>query len=205
MIEVVSDVVCPWCFIGKRRLEKALALLGRADVPVRWKAFQLNPGAPREGMERASYRARKFGSAEVARQLEDQVAEAARDESLDLRFDRIARVPNSFDAHRLIWLAGREGVQDRAVESLFRAYFMDGQNVGDPAVLLSIGAEVGLSAPDVVEMLAGDLGADTVRAEEAEARARGVSGVPAFFVNGEPVTSGAHPPPLLASFLAPFL
>jgi len=201
MIEVVSDVVCPWCFIGKRRLTKALALLGRADEPVRWKPFQLNPGAPREGFERAPYRTRKFGSAEFAQQLEDRVVEAAREEGLELRFDRVTSIPNSFDAHRLIRLAQGAGLQDQAVEALFQAYFMEGQDVGDPSVLLAVAASIGMSAPEVVEMLAGQAGAAEVRAEEEEARRRGVSGVPTFFVNGEPVTSGAHPAPLLASFL----
>src|SRR5438105_5022219 len=117
MIEVVSDVVCPWCFIGKRRLAKALALLGRPDAPVRWKPFELNPGMPPAGAERRAYRTRKFGSAVFAQQLEDQVAAAGAQEEIGFRFDRIERVPNTFAAHRLIWLADGAAVQDAVVES----------------------------------------------------------------------------------------
>src|SRR5215467_7510998 len=106
-IEVVSDVVCPWCFIGKRRLEKALVLLDRRDIEVRWTAFELNPGMPKEGMDRAAYRTRKFGSIEYSRQLEARVIAAGAEEGIDFQFDRIARTPNTFDAHRLIWLAGQ--------------------------------------------------------------------------------------------------
>ena len=108
IIDVVSDVVCPWCFIGKRRLEKALALLGRKDVRVHWKPFELNPDAPKEGMNRAAYRARKFGSLAHAQQLEAHVVEAGAEEGIGFRFDRIERVPNTFDAHRLIWLAAQD-------------------------------------------------------------------------------------------------
>src|SRR6185295_15077871 len=115
-IEVVSDVVCPWCFIGKRRLERALALLGKQDIPVCWKPFQLNPNAPKEGMNRKEYRARKFGSLEYAKQLEDRVAAAGALEDILFRFDRIERTPNTFDAHRLIWLATD---QSAVVEKLF--------------------------------------------------------------------------------------
>jgi len=185
-------------------LEAALGLLNRKQVEVRWKAFELNPDMPREGMNRAEYRERKFGS-DMAGQLEERVTEAARHEGLELRYDRIARVPNTFAAHRLIWLAGRDGVQDAVVESLFRGYFIEGVDVGDPAVLLRIGADAGLPAPLVVDLLAGGAGADEVRAEEAAARDAGVTGVPTFFVDGAAVTSGAHPAELLASMLGPAL
>jgi len=194
VIEVVSDVVCPWCFIGKRRLEKALELIGRQDVAVHWKAFELNPGAPPEGLDRREYRIRKFGSLAYSEQLEARVAAAGAAEGIAFRFDRIARVPNTFHAHRLIWLAGREGAQDAVVERLFRAYFLEGENVGDPAVLRRIGEECGVP-------LAGEEGAEEVRAELRDARACGVQGVPTFFIAGRAVASGAHPAELLASFL----
>jgi predicted DsbA family dithiol-disulfide isomerase len=195
VIEVVSDVVCPWCFIGKRRLERALALLDKRAAEVHWKPFELNPGAPKGGMERAAYRARKFGSAGHARQLEDRVAAVAAGEGLNMAFDRIARVPNTFDAHRLIWLAGQRGVQDAVVEDLFRAYFLEAEDVGDPAVLDRVAAAHGLK-------LDADAGAEAVRAEEHRARAKGVDGVPAFFVGGRHLASGAQSPELLASLLA---
>jgi len=205
VIEVVSDVVCPWCFIGKRRLEKALALLGRKDVQVRWKPFELNPNAPREGMNRAAYRARKFGSLAYAQQLEAHVVEAGAEEGIGFRFDRIERVPNTFDAHRLIWMAGQDGGQGAVVENLFRAYFIDAEDVGTPEVLQRIGVQSGLDSGRVEQLLAGDLGRSEVLAEERESRAQGVSGVPTFFVSGQPVMSGAQKPDLLASVLAPVL
>lgn len=203
LIEVVSDVVCPWCYIGKRRLEKALALLGRPTAQVRWKAFQLNPDAPKEGMNRQAYRVRKFGSLAYSKQLEARVAQAGREDGIEFRFDRIERTPNTFDAHRLIWLAGREGVQNETVENLFRAYFIDAEDVGGPGVLTRIGTESGLDPGSVKELLSGDLGASEVVADELQARSQGVSGVPTFFVDGVPMASGAQKPELLASVLEP--
>jgi predicted DsbA family dithiol-disulfide isomerase len=202
LIEVVSDVVCPWCFIGKRRLEKALALLGRPAAQVRWKAFQLNPDAPKEGMNRQAYRVRKFGSLAYSQQLEARVADAGMEDGIEFRFDRIERTPNTFDAHRLIWLAGREGAQDAIVENLFRAYFIDAEDVGSGGVLTRIGTESGLDAARVEELLSGDLGASEVAADERQARTQGVSGVPTFFVDGVPIASGAQKPEVLASALA---
>ena len=205
MIQVVSDVVCPWCFIGKRRLEKALALLGRPDAAVEWKPFELNPDAPREGMDRQSYRIRKFGSLAYSRQLEERVAAAGAGEGIEFRFDRITRIPNTFEAHRLIWLAGRARVQNAVVESLFRAYFMDAEDVGDIGVLKRIGSESGLEIDRLDELFTARHGEGELHSEENDARRRGVSGVPTFFLNGEPITSGAHPPELLASVLGPAL
>jgi predicted DsbA family dithiol-disulfide isomerase len=201
LIEVVSDVVCPWCFIGKRRLEKALALLGRPAAQVRWKAFQLNPDAPKEGMNRQAYRVRKFGSLAYSQQLEARVADAGMEDGIEFRFDRIERTPNTFDAHRLIWLAGREGVQNEIVENLFRAYFIDAEDVGSPTVLTRIGTKSGLDAARVEELLGGDLGASEVAADELQARTQGVRGVPSFFVAGVPIASGAQKPEVLASAL----
>lgn len=201
VIEVVSDVVCPWCYIGKRRLEKALALAGQRGVQVHWKAFELNPNAPKEGFERQAYRARKFGSAAYAKQLEAHVTDAGRDAGIEFRFDRIKRVPNTLDAHRLIWLAGHDGAQDAIVENLFRSYFIEGLDIGDPEVLKGIAAEGKLDSAKVDELLPSDLGRREVLDEERAARAHDVSGVPTFFVGGMPAVSGAQKPELLASAL----
>jgi len=198
-IDVISDVVCPWCFIGKRRLEKALALVGRKGAEVHWKAFELNPQAPKEGMDRQTYRARKFGSVAYAKELEARVVEAGAEEEIRFRFDRVERVPNTLDAHRLIWLAGREGRQDDMVENLFKAYFIDGQDVGNPETLQKIAAESGLDSAKVDELLNTDLGKRQVLDEEREAHTRGVNGVPSFFLGGVPVMSGAQKPETLAS------
>ena len=190
-IDVISDVICPWCFIGKRRLEKALA--GR-PATVRWHPFQLNPEMPREGIDRKEYRIRKFGSWERSLELDAQVAAAGRGEGIAFDFDRMARTPNTLDAHRIIWLAGERGVQDAAVEALFLAYFTDGRDLSDRATLAEVAAGAGLDRDEVVELLEGDKGLDVVRAGEEQARRIGVSGVPFFVVNGTVARSGAQPP-----------
>jgi len=132
-VDVISDVICPWCFIGKRRLERAVAALhGSHEVRVRWLPFQLNPQMPKEGVSRREYRTRKFGSWERSQELDAQVAEAGEAEGIHFAFDRMERTPNTLEAHRLIWLADTEGVQDAVVESLFRAYFTDGRDISNP-------------------------------------------------------------------------
>jgi predicted DsbA family dithiol-disulfide isomerase len=205
VIQVVSDVVCPWCYVGKRRLEKALDLIRRKDITVRWTAFQLNPNAPPEGWNRREYRVAKFGSAEVSARLETRVAEAGRQDDIHFRFDRIEKTPNTFDAHRLIWLSAKEGVHDAAVENLFRAYFIEGRNIADRAVLRDVGNATGLTPDGLNRLFESNLGAAEVSSEEAQARSRGVSGVPTFFLNGEELTSGAHPAEALAAMLTAFI
>jgi predicted DsbA family dithiol-disulfide isomerase len=197
-IDVISDVICPWCFIGKRRLEKALA--GR-PATVRWHPFQLNPNMPREGVDRKTYRVQKFGSWERSRELDAQVAAAGLGEGLAFHFDRMARTPNTLDAHRIIWLAGEKGVQDAVVEALFRAYFTDGLDLADRSTLARVAAEAGLDREEIDGLLAGDEGLAAVRAGEEQARRLGVSGVPFFVVNGRVALSGAQPP---EQFLAAF-
>lgn len=192
-IDVISDVICPWCFIGKRRLEKALA--GR-QATVRWHPFQLNPDMPREGIERKSYRIQKFGSWERSQELDAQVAAAGQGEGLVFNFDKMARTPNTLDPHRVIWLAGERGVQDAVVEALFLGYFTDGGDLSDRATLAEIAAGAGLDRPEVDELLKSDQGLDAVRAGEDQARRLGVSGVPFFVVNGRVALSGAQPPEL---------
>lgn len=192
-IDVISDVICPWCFIGKRRLERALA--GR-PATVRWHPFQLNPDMPREGIERREYRTRKFGSWERSQQLDAQVAEAGRGEGLAFNFDRQSRTPNTLDPHRVIWLAGGKGVQNAVAEALFLAYFTDGRDLSDRTTLAEVVAGAGLDRAEVDELLAGDMGLDVVKAGEERARRLGVSGVPFFIVNGRVALSGAQPPEL---------
>jgi predicted DsbA family dithiol-disulfide isomerase len=192
-IDVISDVICPWCFIGKRRLEKAL---GGRVASVRWHPFQLNPDMPREGIDRKSYRIAKFGSWERSLELDARVAAAGEDEGITFNFDRTARTPNTLDAHRIIWLARERGVQDVVVEALFLAYFTDGRDLSDRATLAEIAAGSGLDRAEVDGLLAGDAGLDVVRAGEEQARRLGVSGVPFFVVNGRVALSGAQPPEL---------
>ncbi len=201
-VEIISDAICPWCFIAKRRLERALALLpGDVAVSARWRPFELNPEMPPEGMDRVAYRSRKFGSWERSRALDAQVAAVGAQEGIGFRHDLIRRAPNTFRAHRLAWLAEREGVQDAAVEAIFRAYFEEGRDIGDPAVLADLAAGAGVAQGRAEAFFAGDEGADAVAEAERDAQERGVSGVPAFLIDGEPAFSGAQRAELMAAHL----
>jgi predicted DsbA family dithiol-disulfide isomerase len=194
-IEVFSDVICPWCYISKRRLEKALGLLGGSHYfEVLWRPFQLNPGMPPEGIDRRAYRTAKFGSWERSLELEARVAAVGAEVGIPFAFDRIARTPNTFDAHRLIWYSRLQGRQDAVVEALFRAYFIEGRDVGDRRVLANIGLEAGLDPAEVEGFLASDQGSDDVHHEEDRGRRLVIDGVPHFLVNGKVVLSGAQEP-----------
>jgi predicted DsbA family dithiol-disulfide isomerase len=200
LIEVASDVICPWCYIGKRRLEKALeALKDDYDVRVEWLPFQLNPGMPEGGMARAEYRRQKFGSVEKGRTLDARVAQEGAGVGIDFAFDRMQRTPNTMAAHRLIDLAQR---QDRAsavgtgragavVDALFRAYFEEARDIGDARVLQEIAAAAG-----VQDWPAG-ADAQHVAGQEERVRDLGISGVPTFIFNKESGLSGAYPPEML--------
>lgn len=190
-IDIYSDVICPWCFIGKRRMEKGLA--GQAAT-LRWHPFELNPDMPHEGVERRAYRVKKFGSWERSLELDAQVGRAFAGEGLAFNSERMARTPNTFDAHRVIWLAGEKGAQDTVVEALFKAYFTDGRDLSDRATLAAVAVEGGLDAKEVDELLAGDRGSADVRQWEQKGQRLGISGVPFFVVNGRVALSGAQPP-----------
>ena len=193
LIEVASDVVCPWCYIGKRRLEKALAsLAGEVEARVEWLPFQLNPGMPPEGMARADYRRAKFGSLERGRALDARVAQEGAGEGIAFAFERMQRTPNTTAAHRLIDLAQAHGRGEAVVDALFRAYFEEARDIGDAAVLAGIAAAAGVEDWPA--------GADAARVAEREARVReyGISGVPTFIFERRSGLSGAYPPDLLA-------
>jgi predicted DsbA family dithiol-disulfide isomerase len=192
LIEVASDVICPWCYIGKRRLEKALeALKGEYDVRVEWLPFQLNPGMPEGGMARADYRRQKFGSVEKGRTLDARVAQEGAGEGIDFAFDRMQRTPNTMAAHRLIDLAQKQGKAEPAVSALFRAYFEEARDIGDAQVLQEIAAAAG-----VQDWPAG-ADAPHVAGQEERVRDLGISGVPTFIFNKESGLSGAYPPEML--------
>ena len=197
-IDIYSDVICPWCFVGKRRMEKGLA--GQAAT-VRWHPFELNPDMPREGVERRAYRVRKFGSWERSLELDAQVGRAFAGEGLAFHAEKMTRTPNTFDAHRLIWLAGEKGVQDAVVEALFRAYFTDGRDISDRGTLLDVVVGAGLKRDRAEAELNSEDTLASIRAEEGEARRLGVQGVPFFVINDELALSGAQPP---EAFLAAF-
>jgi predicted DsbA family dithiol-disulfide isomerase len=191
-IEVYSDVVCPWCYVGKRRLERALTEFGGA-ARIAWRPFQLNPTMPKDGMDRTAYLEAKFGSLDSFRQLEEHVLAAGASERIAFAFEKIARAPNTFLAHRLIWLAEREGCQDAVVTSLFRGYFEEGAEIGTIATLIRLAERAGLSKEVAERVLQSEEGTAEVKAEEAAGHALGIRGVPYFLVNGTYAISGAQP------------
>lgn len=202
-IDIVSDAICPWCYIGKRKLERALEELAREGLifSVHWNPYQLNPDMPKEGRDRTAYRVWKFGSAEKARELDANVTQAAAEAGLAFHLDLIARTPNTLDAHRLIWFAGREGVQDAAMEAVFAAYFIQGRDIGDPGVLAECAAQAGLDPQETAQFLASDIASQEMLAADRAAREAGVSGVPSFFLDGYGLWSGALPADTMAQAL----
>jgi predicted DsbA family dithiol-disulfide isomerase len=193
-LDVFSDTICPWCFIGKRRLERALKARPQPGLKVRWRAFQLNPGMPAEGMERRAYIEAKFGGTERARTIYDTVRAAGAGEGIEFAFEKIKRTPNTLQSHRLLRLAAATGDQDAVLEGLFRAYFLEGRDVGDRAVLTEIGAAAGLDRRKTAGFLGSDTDTDTVLSEDVLARRAGINGVPCFIFNGRFALSGAQEP-----------
>ncbi|MGH8278792.1 MAG: DsbA family oxidoreductase [Gammaproteobacteria bacterium] len=191
-VDVFSDVVCPWCYVGKRHLESALADATPGPTDIHWHAFQLNPDLPPEGRERSEYLRAKFGSAVSAERLHGRVTDAGKEAGIEFQFDKITRSPNTFQAHRLIQLAQTRGLGNQAAEMLFRGYFLDGRDLGDAATLAALGHAAGLEG-DLDGFLAGEEQADTVRADLALARQIGISGVPFYILGNRYTLSGAQP------------
>ena len=192
-LDIVSDVVCPWCYIGKHRLARALERIGdRIALDIRWRPFELNPTLPAAGMDRREYCTIKFGSIERARQLYENVVATAHADGLPMRIERITRTPNTRLAHRLIEIAREHGCQDVVVDALFEAYFVDGRDIGDLATLIALGSAAGMAGA-VVETALADAGGDAViERQEHAAHELGVSGVPAFLYNDRLLFSGAQ-------------
>jgi predicted DsbA family dithiol-disulfide isomerase len=200
-IDIVSDVVCPWCFVGKRRLERALAAEPPGDIVIGWRPFQLNPDLPPDGMDRREYMRSKFGEERIA-EIHKRLTAIGLEEGIPFDFDAIKRAPNTLKAHRLIRLAETQGKQDQIVEALFTGYFMRGQDVGDSATLAKIAAEAGLDEGGVLEFLDSDLGESETVEEIDFARRVGVNGVPCFIVERKYAISGAQPPEAFANIFA---
>ncbi len=190
-VDVISDVICPWCFIGKRRLEKAIAAHGE-PVTMQWHAFQLNPTMPREGISRREYRIRKFGSWERSMQLDADIVATGKDEGILFHFDRMERTPNTVDAHRLIWVAEKEGVQDAVVEALFRAYFTEGRDITNRQTLIDVVSDAGLDRGKAEAVLKGDEGMEAIKEAGEQAQRLRVDSVPFFVVNDQITLSGAQ-------------
>ncbi len=202
-LDIVSDAICPWCWIGKRNLDSALEILAGEGLrfTLRWHAFQLNPDMPAEGVERAAYRAQKFGSVEKSRQLDARVAEAGRNAGLEFRHDRMLRTPNTIEAHRLMRLAEPSGLQHTLAEALFQAYFHDGRDIGDTAVLAEIGVAAGMPEQAIADFSAGHAARHEVMEEDEAYRRGGISGVPSFVLDRHLLWSGAMPPEQMAAAL----
>ncbi|MCO5065626.1 MAG: DsbA family protein [Rhizobiaceae bacterium] len=199
-VDVVSDVVCPWCFVGKRRLDAALATLPDIDVEVRWRPFQLDPTIPPEGKDRRAYMIGKFGSEDRIRQIHANIVQLGAVEGISFDFDAIKVAPNTLDAHRVVrWAAGSGAdVQNRLVGILFSAYFEQGQNIGDHSVLLEAAQLSGMDVPVVEALLPSDADRDAVQTEIATASRMGISGVPCFLLDNKYAVMGAQDTRVLA-------
>ncbi|MEM9222082.1 MAG: DsbA family oxidoreductase [Pseudomonadota bacterium] len=197
-IDVVSDVMCPWCYVGKRRLEKALSEANDVTVKVEWHPFQLDPTLPSEGKDRQKYLSDKFGSTERAAEIYQRVSAAGAAEDIPFAFDKIKKSPNTLNAHRLIRWAGIEGVQDQVVERLFELYFLEGADLTNADVLADAATAGGMDREMVLRLLASGADVAETEAEVVHAQAIGVTGVPCFIVDGKYAVSGAQPADVLA-------
>lgn len=203
-IDIVSDVVCPWCYLGKARLELAIAeIQDEISVEAFWQPYQLNPEYPPEGVDHQKALAEKLGGAENVARIHDNLVALGKAVGIEYRFDAIKIGPNTLDAHRLIHWAGLDGteVQDRVVTALFRANFEEGRNIGDPAVLTEIAKACGMDAKVTATLLASDADRQTILDEIETARGMGVNGVPFFIIDGKYAISGAQTPDVLANAL----
>ena len=202
VIDVVSDVICPWCYIGKRRLERAVDMAaGQHSFTVAWRPFQLNPGMPAAGMDRTAYLAAKFGDATAARESYRRIEAIGAELGIPFRFDRIHRTPNTLDSHRLIRFGQRAGRQQETVEALFEAYFTAGIDLGDHTSLIEIAEASGCDPRAVESYLASDEDRAAVIADDESARRMGIDGVPSFIFNRALLLPGAADPEmLLAAF-----
>ena len=203
-IDVISDAICPWCYIGKRQLERALALLEPQGLKfqIAWHPFQLNPDMPPEGTDRLQYRIAKFGSLEKSLALDARISETAATLGLDFHLDRLTRTPNTLAAHRTIWLAAQHGVQDAVMEAIFNAYFCQGADLTNPEVLTTLATTAGIDRAVMDEMFATDLGREIVLEGDSTARRGGISGVPSFLMGGYLLFSGAIPAEQMAEAFA---
>jgi predicted DsbA family dithiol-disulfide isomerase len=195
-LDVVSDTVCPWCYIGKKRLDQALEIHSGKGITLEWRPFQLDASIPAGGIDRKTYMERKFG-AERAKEVGNTIREFGNAVGIEFRFDLIEKSPNTMDSHRLIRWAGTAGCQNEMVDSLFRRYFEQGEDIGSHDVLVDAAGEVGMDTDIVRDLLAKDADRDLITREDSMAREIGIQGVPSFVINSQWVVTGAQEPETL--------
>lgn len=202
-VDVVSDVVCPWCYIGQKRLERAIAAVPELDVEVRWRPYQLDPTIPAEGKDRRQYMIDKFGSEERIAEIHERIEGLGKDEGIDFAFDRIKVAPNTLDAHRVIRWAGAagNGIQNELVRRLFSLNFEQGRNIGDPAVLIDAARDSGMDEAVVMTLLPTEADRAEVQNEIATASRMGITGVPCFLLESKYAVMGAQDTATLADAL----
>ena len=200
-IQVFFDIVCPWCYIGKRRIEQAIALRPHVDARLSWRPFLLNQEIPPEGIDQTAYLIRKFGSETRVRRVYGAIAQAGESVDINFDFDRINRTPNSVDSHRLIRFAQQNGANESVVETLFFEYFINGMDIGCKEVLCDIGSRHGLQTKSIEAYLYSDEDINFVHDENTRAHRMGVNGVPAFIFNEKMIISGAQDPQVLAGMI----
>ena len=193
-VMIVSDTICPWCYVGKRRFERALAARPEITPEIEWRPFELNPQMPAEGLDRKAYMRAKFSGDERADEIYAAIRVAGEGEDIPFAFDDITRVPNTIASHRLIAWAHPRGRQDEMVEALFRAYFLSGKDIGEIDVLAEAAGATGLKKSEARAYLAGEEGMEETKAEAWEAKRLGISGVPCFVFDGKYAVSGAQEP-----------
>ena len=196
-VEFIFDTVCPWCYVGKRRFEHALTLRSDTRVTIQWRPFLLNPDLPPDGIDRQTYLDRKFGGAARVQRVHSAVAAAGLAEGISFNFDRITRTPNTLGSHRLIRYATASGHESEMVEALYRAYFIQGRDIGDKAVLADLGAGLGLDHDAVLHYLLSETDATAVLNDNARAHRLGVNGVPCLIIDGNYALAGAQEPDIL--------
>ena len=193
VIDVYADVVCPWCYIGERRLQEALSLRPEVEAEMRWRPFQLRPEMPEGGLPWPEFSREKFGGEAAAQAAFEQVTGIGASEGLRFDFSKVASAPNTVDAHRLILFSSRYGLQKETADALFRAYFSDGRNLNDHEDLAAAATEAGLDTGEVRAYLSGAEGVDEVNAAQEDAQRKGVRGVPLYVIGGRYAVSGAQP------------
>ena len=201
-LDIMSDPICPWCYIGKAHLDRALESEPDHPFAIEWHPFQLNPDMPAEGMDRRAYLEGKFGGKEGAVRAYAPVVEHAEKAGLKINFEAMQRTPNTLNAHRLIHWAGIEGRQTAAVSALFKAYFVDARDIGDAEVLADIADGIEMDASVVTRLLATDEDMEDIRKRDAHSREMGINSVPTFIVGGRHAVPGAQPPELWTKVLA---